>query len=448
MKELNKILEHHVSIHESEVDPQEIWEGILEKQKPTKRRRFLFYFKMFLPIVLLVGLSPFILTDEDQADIAMLQPVENHTPVSEYQRTANPLSSIKEKTAQHLGVSTSTKTVSTTELNVASASTNEYKEATTVNESLSTSELKISNFTSPFRQVKTPVSNQKNTIQISAINSNSNFATKKISRPKLNLPLLPILISPFKNFEQTIPSKEIVVNRTFNQATLTLGLTGGMGYIHSHSSIQNPASTYLAARSDSEKPLEAINVNLEAMLLLPSSWSLGTGLRYSRLSEELDWTDKYLTDSAGNILSTIETDTEGNSISDFSSANQNELLYSDEIRSVHYNSHYFIDLPISLGYEKILGRIRTNIFAGTAFNVLSRSEGRYLNQDLLISEYGMDSKLKASLSYRAGFQMQFPLANRLAFLSRLEYENRKFTHLGYYKRYSTISLNIGMNYSF
>lgn len=464
MKELNKILKHHVDKHESEVDPQEIWEGILKKQEPKKKRGWFFLF----PLIALVGVSFFLFTS--------LYDNSSYAPVSETTPAPQPLSSLSDKseasvinskavTIDNIAENNTvvSEVIETSNItNEAAVTIIDEQEKDYISNANQTNTLRAKTFsssitTTTFNKPKTLLQSAKGNYKTTSPITkgiNSHFAIKKDLNSQIllieNLFTLPIIrrnIFTERKIEGLPSYADPIAPTVVNEKLIRLAVTTGVG-IMNKSFLQSDilSSEHLLARQESEIALEAIRGQLQVELGITNSLSLRSGVKYLRLNEKFDWIDTYLTDDSGNILSTLNDDTEGNPIVNVSAiANPNVLHYSVENQVIHYNSHHLVDIPLVLAYNMRWRNIRASLYGGGSVNVLSASKGKYLDTNMLIADYS-GRELTSRVGYLGGLSIDLPIYERVALRVALDYETRKTQNLGLYARYKSMVGSLGIAY--
>jgi len=446
MKELNKILKHHVDKHESEVDPQEIWEGILKKQEPKRRKGWFYLF----PLIALVGISFFLFNNLNESG--------SYTPSSEMTNTPQSSSTQKAEAAAAISEKTINEVKSKKAQVLTNASNTDPKtKALTKSSAPSTTTTSNSITITEANKLNTSIHTLTKYDHASSVETKSvdaHFAIKKeINSQKsfiknlLTLPVINQNIFDEKELDlqasYTEPSAPIVKNKRW----LAIAMTTGSGLVNKSILPSNLLSQeQVAVRQQSETPLEAISGQVQLELGLSKSFSIRSGINYLRLSEKFEWTDTYLSDASGNILSTLQNDNEGNPIVNVTAlANPSQLHYSVESKVIHYNTHNFVDVPLTLAYNVRWKKMRASLYGGGALNIMMSSEGKYLNTSSLVEQYGT-SNFSSRLSYLAGMNIDVPFCNRLALRAGLNYETRKVQNHGLHARYEAIRADLGLAY--
>jgi len=441
--EMKKILQHHVSVHHSEVDPEEIWAGIVKKQK-RKKKSWLLY---LLPLILIIFgfLSVWITVDADNtAHEQLLSQVESETK-SETQAVIS--------TSPAVTSATSTTKVADTKSTPATIQISIPTNFSNTSKTTRLSRNSINNNNTNFDKVieaLSPESPSKNDI---------NFAIKKkkaIASSDSDLLLsLPMITSEITVDDRPIitvsgvaqlPTEILDIPSIQLQQLATLRLMSGIAYV-SYSIVPNKqlAPDYIAARRNTETALEAVTGKFGIDLPIGKGFTLGSGINYIRINEKFDWQGSYLSDISGNPLAGLKKDNEGNPLI-------NLAFYTDEFyeaveqKIVSYNKHEFLTIPFILGYHKNLGKFRTKVNLGAGITVMSHSTGQVLNEDL-IPAYLSDNNTKTGVQYVVGLGFDYPITRFFAVSSQIEFAAQTVTTFNLAKKYNSYALHLGVSYS-
>jgi len=241
---------------------------------------------------------------------------------------------------------------------------------------------------------------------VSQTTLNSNSETNLISRESIAL-LGAIkkldqqsigLIKPFIRVELSlnfVQPKEIIVVK--NQIPrFSISLMGSGGLLSKRMDGNN--EELLALRTTSEKPLEAVGVNLLFNYEINSNLFLRSGLDYRTITEktnnEIEEVDIRSVQSDSAIIYNFSN---GNTSFGFGELESRTTRINQHIR---YPKHHFINVPLHIGYQNNLAKnLKVNLYSGPVFNIAHAFDGDVINaENQFTGEENIDLQ-KSSLLY-------------------------------------------------
>lgn len=212
-------------------------------------------------------------------------------------------------------------------------------------------------------------------------------------------------------------------------------------------------------RKDSERMLEAFDVNLNLLAQSKNGLVIFGGLTYQQIQRRFTFeeTKEELNIIQGPIA--IIEDAEGNQIDQIYGSVEVFTTTTQTIR--HTNTYRFLYAPIGIGYAYRKKRHQYRIYGGLDFTLHFRFKGKFFNSDLNVvrledesSSYykrfyktnpGMGLWLAGEYSYRINDQLNLMLAPKI----RLPFQSLTTTETyGVTERFVPISLNMGVSYLF
>lgn len=427
--ELNDIIKRQVDTYESEVDPQEIWEGILNKQKP--KRRFLFFWLPFV-CVAVIGLS-FLAWNSDSSNIQISEVISREgADVNQKDESNNELDRYSEVTDEE----------STSKAEILVNQNNDLNQRTTrkaktisqvsglslialaanpkTNNEITTSRIIpqfISGDENIHNSVKRPTlgssqkPNTKNTDQLLASKPkgilNILDVVPKISLIRTNLNYVH---EPLAFASEWSTAPQVHPSRQENSVSIKAMFYGGIA--NSSPSAGNRMEAYTA------------NILLEKRIF--RSFSLSAGLSMDKLYEKFEWEGNYIVNGEEEEIGLAAEDDQGNAVVNFSSAQYDEEYYEIVERKINkYNRYEIVDIPVVISYALNFRKLRTSISAGTAFNLNSSLELTSLDELGIPREAGEDYKVGSKLLLCLDFN--YPITRRLSITGGVNYSNRNLT---------------------
>jgi len=459
MKKTRQILRYHVSTHESEVDPQEIWDGILEKQKPKKKAswfRFLFSSVLLATIITATYL---ILANQDEIELysestsvhseklISNQLAPRQLNLNTYQSLTSDPTPIKSNTKNKSVVSnTSFDSIVYTKLpSQATSRINSKKSNQSIynyNHSSLLYQRKNVDFNSiPQKHIASATTLlDKNEEHSEA--SNTELSKLELPSRKHNIVGFPEDIPIDINLAFSPPAPPIT---SYSPNILSLRLSGGIGITRATLSSNAPMDEdFVTARNKSESSLEIISGRIGLSYNLTPRLSIISGFDYLQINESFRWSGIFLQDSDGVETASLERDDEGN-------LDVTADLFTEDFQHVvdkdifHYNKYLLISIPLILEYNFSFNKLRPKVYAGTSLNLLDLSRGRILDRSLLpIDLANLDTSF--SNRYVSGLTLDFLLRRNLRLSAGLEFSSQSLTISDVQKQYTILSANLGLQF--
>lgn len=464
MKKTRQILRHHVSTHESEVNPQEIWDGILEKQKPKKKKIWLHFLFSSVLLATFVTASFLIYHNQNNRPLYSENSFKtdkiNSKELTSHITNLQPTSSTQLLKKEYLPTKLNTKNqtlISNSLSNTELTKSNLTKE-TNENHLSETNEPIVSGFTqSSFTQTNNnqtknsdalfPHKIQSNTVQLEQSVAFRNVANTEspISRlPLQNYTLVSLqeLLPKELDFTTISPPKVI---EDLSHSHLSLRLSGGIGIAKSKiSSGGKVDEDFILARKTSESSLENISGRIGISYNLTSGLSLVSGIDYMQVNESFKWSGVFLQDADGVDIASLERDEEG-ALDVAAELFTEDLQHAVDKDIIHFNKYELISIPFIVEYNFVFRRLRSTIYAGTTLNLANISSGRILDLSLLpIDLKNLDSSF--SNRYLSGFSFDLPLKRNLSLYAGIELSTQSLTISEVRKQYNILSANLGLQF--
>ncbi len=424
--DINDIIKNHVDSYESKIDPQEIWEGILNKQKPKKR--FFFYWLPFACIAV-VGLS-FILINSDNSDQVVSELISEGRDINEKIASTNDLASLQEGETKKAIQTSSPNSINNEESNPKDQRKNtqnlvSIKSISSLGEDI-LNNTNASTFSTVSKEEvnlrlheKTgsaffPNFKSRSTDQVQFTKSvENNFLSEKLSAIS-SLRLVNSLIN--------IESKEDVLDDSWNSAyyispSKQFDLIGISAMFYGGIATNSPSIG---------KSMEAYSTSISVHKELYSNFSLAIGLSMDRLYEKFQWEGNYIIDGDGEEIGLAAEDDQGNPVVNFGSAQYDEDYYEIVERRINkYNRYEFIDLPVMVTYAMKLKKLRANLSVGAAANLKTSLE--IIRLDALGIPQENDNDYKVGPKFLLGLELSYPVTSRLSLNGGINYSKRHLT---------------------
>lgn len=212
---------------------------------------------------------------------------------------------------------------------------------------------------------------------------------------------------------------------------------------------------YISERNATESEFLSFNAGLQAGYFHPSGLLIRSGLQYTQINEKF----LYVKENVIKIQTQITIDTILNSDGSYTITRDTsivEVMGKEELKTT--NHFRMLDIPLVLGYSFDFRNLSLELNAGVIFNLVSRTGGRILNQDMVPSYYG--SKDPQFVPYKTYYGMS--LYGSVTLLSNFyghtqffmepnfRYYFKSFTRAEYPLRqnYMVVGLSTGMRYYF
>lgn len=202
-------------------------------------------------------------------------------------------------------------------------------------------------------------------------------------------------------------------------------------------------------RLDTEKPLEVVGGEFSVGYQLKPRWRLQTGISYTRLNEQFEWTNNTSQVDSIEGVTAIIIDDQGDStfVNGYIARYQSFRHYKKA-----YNSYTLLDIPLLAVYEMGTGKLRLNLQAGVYVNLSMKTEGTRMGFDSLFESIDDHADYRTSLgiSGLAGLGVSWHISKRLCLeaMTNLRYFPKSFTTDGapIEQSYQWIGANLGLRY--
>lgn len=201
---------------------------------------------------------------------------------------------------------------------------------------------------------------------------------------------------------------------------------------------------YAIERSNSEKPIMSYSIGMRGSFVAANGLTFRGGIAYAKNKERFDFVKerqkitKEIKDKDGNVISTqVE-----------------EKVILDKI----YNQYNYLDLPITIGYEKDLKDFILSLNGGIGLNIWSKQSGKIYKEDIK-NVYDLKNGGEAGVSFfrkNAGLSLITSVGLNYKYNERilllLEPSMRYYLHSlsnsenPISQKYVFIGLNIGLSY--
>lgn len=201
---------------------------------------------------------------------------------------------------------------------------------------------------------------------------------------------------------------------------------------------------YAIERSNSEKPIMSYSIGIRGSFVAANGLTFRGGIAYAKNKERFDFVKerqkitKEIKDKDGNVTSTqVE-----------------EKVILDKI----YNQYNYLDLPITIGYEKDLKDFILSLNGGIGLNVWSKQSGKIYKEDIK-NVYDLKNGGEAGVSFfrkNAGLSLITSVGLNYKYNERilllLEPSMRYYLHSlsnaenPISQKYVFIGLNVGLSY--
>ena len=456
--ELRDHFKKHVEDHSYDIDPQEIWDGILVKESRRRRRPFLW----LLPLVGLVAILW--VTFSYNNDTVM----ESTTPEE--------LLVSSEDTSTEAAISddaTNNRTTNALDNRQAENSANTKKNITTQTETETIDdtendqpqELKSFPATSQFNLFSTsPTSSQ---LALQAMESSNALPANEASEDVISeqiieqLPLTKSFsplssVTSFLAFDRdrSIDLWPLIIPAEKTRR-MTLRMMGGVGKLNNQVSPATPdpdqANAYQTELWRSATSAQLVYSGRVMMDFdIGKGFYLGTGISYEKAIERFRLDGNYIVDADGKLVTETIFDSEGNTAVNFNSESNTEEYYVSVDRNIDsYNGYEYVDIPFQLGYAMSFSRWTPSLYMGASLNVASRNTGYLYGSDgLPITFAETGDPIQLGLRYYGGIEMDYQLCRRFVLTLGLEYSSRRREQHGTISNYQVMGTNLGIGYQF
>ena len=460
-KELRKVIHNSFEDHETEINVNEIWDGIQEKRNKKKRR--------VIPIWFIGVLGSFIILTI--IGISLNKGViDNKTHIQTALDSDSLNAKNNEGNLNHNRIEQSELLVDT-ESDITNNETN-YSKPQTIK--LNTE--KENNITNPVIESgeNKKITSNTNSNEIGANKTNlssklnnelqlnndvisrtlSNEATISESNPfyKVSKDYIDLLspISAQINFEIEKPLlvfKDNILQRDQNISTdnlkyskLQLSLVGGAAMASRDASSATNA-LYFSNRTNAENPLEKLSLKLHLSYNITKSFCIFSGLDLHVLNEKFIWNSQYLAD-INNIIVSQVNEVNGAEVFNFTDT----YYYQKVERDIQvYNQFILLDVPVGIKYSLIKNNWTVSGFAGVGLNLGSWFEGYTLdinNIPLKIDDSNMEEKF--GVNYFMGLEGAYSITNKIQLISQINLDFRRKQEIHIESKYRFFGAHIGI----
>ena len=280
-----------------------------------------------------------------------------------------------------------------------------------------------------------------------------------IENKRSNLPISKTLpnkkLSELNSDENELSSLKIELNKV-SPFSFSISAFSGLAIVNRTLTAKNTSEPdeLLFLRENTENSLELWNNGIKAKLSHKSGFNLSLGIQYSRLAENLLYDTDYLVmDSVANQVIAYSNNLLGDRSNIHGYAPDNTIY---DLDYDYYNYHHFIDVPISLGYQKRFGLWSLGLRTGVVYNLSLNSKGRILENPYTVANIGDRDESpfveRSSLSYEGGISAYYRLTRHIevGLEAYHRYAPNSITKDTYQlqQKYSWTGLNASINYLF
>lgn len=435
---LKDIFKQHVDNHESAVDPNEIWEGIVKKRQEPKKRRILF----FIPFAFLLLTTAFLLISEFQFSEKQLVQVSESSSVENILTKQN-ADARKDGEIKSDIIQEQTPVLTTKEL----IPTNSPAFVSTENHSLNSipnTVRKTTNtlFTPNASTYNSTIKNPTTVLKKSTISA----STDPIIRSTLShIPILSLL-SPslfLDDKPQEINDNIIPLKKRKRRPSISIEFAGA-----TLSKSLNSVDPILLPLTDEkqayEKPIDSYSARILFNLPVYNNFSIDLGVAYTRMYEKFDWSGTYMRNEFGDILPIDSYDSEGTPLFNYTTGN-----YFEEInnRISYFNQYEAIDIPVSLSYDlNVFRKVDLRMSAGYNLSLVERFKG------YLFTEQNVPTRLENLKDYptfsSAPFvkmNLSYPIFQNAMINCGIEVQSRKMTERTTTWNYRSLGAFLGLS---
>lgn len=434
---LKDIFKQHVDYHESPVDPNEIWEGIVKKRQEPKRRRILFFLP-FVGLLLIAGLLY----------MNGLQSIDNHTTDSLTHNSAEIISSTQEsiqaKPEVLIAKETETPTKEKSKINSVSTGFNTLTTLSKTNEETTTNsqtERKTSTTSTTLR-----TNNTSN--EFVAISSKSTIIEKSelIKREIQSLiPEASLLNLRINSYHQPVElnRKIIPLQKKKRRPSISLEFAAAMLSKSLHS--VDAALLSLADDKQSyEKPIDSYSTRISFNLPVINNFSVNLGLGYTRMYEKFDWSGTYMRNEFGDILPIESYDSEGTPLFNYTTG-----IYFEEVNNniSYFNKYEIFDLPISFSYDiQTFNKLDLRFTAGYSLILNDKFEGYlFTEQNVPTKLENLNNNPSFSSSPFAQVNLSYPIFNNTTVNCGIDFRYRRMAERTTAWNYRSLGAFLGLS---
>ncbi len=429
-----------------DVNPQEIWDGILAKQKKEDRNK---------PLLLIRGLA---------LGLLILIPVALYFHFSN-QSDKEPIANKERHEVNYVGNDSELDHIRTTEHGVASDQKNENSSLeiqipiTHNRQTTNHDAIVESNLAKEERKSDYIFQNSSNIIKPEKILSfekamQSSSAPKIDRRQPIELSLPPQIYSLLpgmleeKQIRQPMMSSNLIIPTRRPKPALVLSLVGSLSDIRSTITSAGSADFVVSQWESSVNPQLSFGNRLLAGLQFANGFEISTGLAFSRVHENFIYDGLFITDANGNPISETAMDENGNLTADFSSTALTGDLFHSVTRSLNtYNVFQYLDIPVQVAYRHNMGKFYAGIYAAYSFNVFTTNRGFIINEVGLPSSFEeISASPIISNKIYSGLSVGYQITNGLTVSIGLEYGERERQISDLVRKHQSIGSTFGIEW--
>ena len=255
--------------------------------------------------------------------------------------------------------------------------------------------------------------------------------------------------------EETPPSAQEIIIAKQNPFQFSVQVYSGIGFVNRTLSVKEgqEADEILLLRSATEKSLEVLNNGIKVGLTHKGGLNASIGFQYARVAERFQYDTRFLQlDSTANQVIGQSNNLLGtrNTIIGYAPNNTIHDLEYD-----FYNNYHFIEIPISLGFQKRVSSWDIGLRVSYIQNLSLRTKGRVLNSSFEVVNTTQENDLfrnSLNVSFEGGANVNYNFTPHIAvgLEAFYRYLPQSITKTEYAldQRYNWIGLNASLKYSF
>ncbi len=190
-----------------------------------------------------------------------------------------------------------------------------------------------------------------------------------------------------------------------------LGIYSGIGMTNRHLESQNNESL-LELREQNESTLEVLTTGLKIRKTIADRFFIDAGIEYQRINEKLDYTEEEII--------TISTETDSAYVANVGTGSQQyfsgriDATFTRSQRSIRYNAHHNLNVPIHVGYSNIITpRLTLSAYTGPVINLYQDYSGYNIAADGFVEQSGDIQGVDLVHAFDAGFSVDYALGRRM-----------------------------------
>ena len=254
--------------------------------------------------------------------------------------------------------------------------------------------------------------------------------------------------------ESSLPAAEIILPKR-KAFQLSLSLYSGIGFVNKTLSIKDnqEGDQILLLRNATEKSLELLNNGIKLGVQHKSGLNGSIGFQYARVAERFQYDTRFLQrDSVASQVTGLSNNLLGDRNTIIGYAPNNTL---HDLEYDFFNNYHFLEIPISIGYQKRVSSWDVGLRVSYIQNVSLRTKGRVLDSEfevINITEENDLFKSKLNASFEGAVHVDYNFAQRMSFgveaFYRYNPESITTTEYTLNQNYNWIGLNASLKYSF